>query len=432
MRTTIKLLLILSFIVLSACQQAPKVQQNDSVKAISEINEILTIITIEAIKEENYEQAQRSIQAMILNNDDKTWDFIFSAITTLPNEMGLELIDYSLSKDFIKNSPSQLFGFAKIFVSYQDTKQSLKVINQAVALDAEFLDARFWRARLLTVLKEYDKAENDFVYVMKKQPDNTEYADQYASFLQETKQFDKAQEILAKQEATIDNVFRRIIFNLQAEDKITAMQLYDHLKNIEVDEEDKNNKFYLIAEAAQLLDIYHESEDYYKKVLGGDKYLDAREMLSLILYDTKKFDESKEILHQLQNAEEKYAINAYRLESQINKIQGQPEEALETLTRSLEIIPNNPILLYDRAMINESLGKLDQVEQDLLQVIKDDPNNFEALNALGYSLADHDLKLDEAYEYIKRAINLAPNNPAIIDSLAVSYTHLTLPTIYSV
>jgi tetratricopeptide (TPR) repeat protein len=68
-------------------------------------------------------------------------------------------------------------------------------------------------------------------------------------------------------------------------------------------------------------------------------------------------------------------------------------------------------------MLYESLKQIDKVEKDLKQVIKDDPENFEALNALGYTLADHDLKLDEAYDYIKRAIELSPNDPAIIDSL---------------
>jgi len=105
------------------------------------------------------------------------------------------------------------------------------------------------------------------------------------------------------------------------------------------------------------------------------------------------------------------------LESQINKKQGNTDKAIETLTRSLSILPNNPELLYDRAMLYESQNKMDLLEKDLLQIIEDDPNNFEALNALGYSFADHGIKLQQAYEYIKQAINLSPNNAAIIDSL---------------
>ena len=414
---TIRLVLIISVFAITACQQAPKVQQKSKAKTISEVNEILTIITIEAIKDQDYLQAQRSITALILSNDRKAWDFINSAIISLPKDMGLEIIESSLQLETVKNSSNQLFSIAKTYISYQDQKKALDLINKSIALDNKNLDARFWRARLLTIVKEYENAEADFKYLIKKKPKNDEYAQQYASFLQETKQYEKAQNILAKQIVTPDNLFRRVIFSLQAKNNKTANELYQQLKAFEVDDEGQNNKHFLVAEAAYFLEHFEESEDNYKKVLGGDHYLDARDMISLILYEAKKYDEAKEILHQLQNAEEKYAVKAYRLESQINKLQDNPEAALETLNRSLEILPKNPILLYDRAMLQESMDNMIAVEKDLLQIIKDDPENYEALNALGYSLADHDLKLDEAHEYIKKAIVLAPNNPAIIDSL---------------
>jgi Flp pilus assembly protein TadD len=68
-------------------------------------------------------------------------------------------------------------------------------------------------------------------------------------------------------------------------------------------------------------------------------------------------------------------------------------------------------------MLFESQSKIDLLKKDLKQIITDDPNNYEAYNALGYSLADHDLELEKAYEYIQKAIELDPKNPAIIDSL---------------
>lgn len=414
---TNKLILIISFFILAACQQAPKVEQGEKVKAISEVNEILTVITIEAIKDQDYLQAQRSITALILSNDSNVWDFIYSAIISLPQDMGLEIIEASLSMDSVKNSSNQLFAIAKIYISYQDHQKAMDIINKSIDLEPNNLAARFWRARLLTIMKQYDIAELDFEYLIKKEPQNNEYADQYASFLQETKQFDRAQDVLAKQNPNPENLFRRIIFTLQADDEETANALYQQLKDFTVDDENNYRKYFLIAEAGYFLEHFEESESYYKKVLGGDNYLDSRDMVSLILFEAKKYDEATEVLHQLQNAEEKYAVKAYRLESQINKLQGNPEIALQTLNRSLQILPNNPILLYDRAMLNETMGNMNHVEQDLLQIIKDDPDNHEALNALGYSLADHDLKLDEAYEYIQKAINLAPDNPAIIDSL---------------
>ena len=417
MKNIAAIIILTTCLVLTACQQASKTNNNITNTSVADVNELLINITIDALKEQDYIQAQRSINALILSNDENVWDFIMSAIIRLPQELSMEIIELSLSKDSVKNSSTQLYGIAKIFMSYKETDQALKYINQSIQLNQKYLEARYWRARLLTLLKEYDKAESDFKFIVKQQPKNSNYSEQYASFLQETKQYSKAQKILANQEVTAEILFKRIVFILQADDEIIAQNLYQKLKDLEVDENNKNNKYFLIAEAAYFLKNFKESEDYYRKVSGGDNYLDARDMVSLILFEAKRYDDAIEVLHQLQNAEEKYAVKAYRLESQIKNLQGSPEEALQTLTRSLQIIPNNHTLLYDRAMLNESLNKMNLVKKDLLQIINEDPNNFDALNALGYSMADHDMELNKAHEYILEAIALSPDNPAIIDSL---------------
>jgi tetratricopeptide (TPR) repeat protein len=416
MNYIINILLTLALIIgLSACQNTPK--KSKETNEINEVNKLLTNITIDALKNNDYPQAKRSINALILSNDDRVWKFIQSAIISLPKELALEIVHTALQTDTVNSSSSQLFSIAKIFISYKNTKAALSTINKSIALDKNNILAKYWRARLYSIMKNYKAAEEDFKYITNNEPDNEEYAAQYASFLQETKQYGKAQNVLAKLPVTHESLFKRIIFALQSNDNVLANSLYPKLKNLETDIVSMNRKYFLTGEAAYWLKNYPESEENYRKVSGGDDYLDARDMLSLILFNEKRYDDSIEILHQLQNAEEKYAIKAYRLESQIYNTQGQSEEAISTLNRSLKIIPNNPILLYDRAMLFESQNQIDKAEKDLKLVIKDNPKNFEALNALGYTLADNDVKLDEAYEYIKKAIELSPDDPAIIDSL---------------
>jgi tetratricopeptide (TPR) repeat protein len=411
------LLLLLS---LTACQQlpkSPKASELETSGQVSEINVLLTSITMDALKNQDYQQASRSIKAMILNDDKKSWGFIQSAVVSLPEARAIELINSALNSFTVSNSATQLFGISKILISFKKTEPALETINRSIELDRNNVDARYWRARLLTVMKEYEKAEKDFKFVLKKEPDNETYSGQYATFLQETKQFDKAQKILSQHKQTPDSLFKRIIFALQNEDKDMANNIYIKLKALEVEEKARNHKSFITAESAYWLEKYTDSEQFYRQVTGGDHYLDARDMISMILFDNQQYDDSIEVLHQLQNAEEKYAIKAYRLEAQIYQIQGDTDTALLTLTRSLEILPNNAELLYDRAMLYEQQDKMSKVEKDLLQIIKDDPKNYEALNALGYSLADHDLQLEKAHEYINKALKLSPENAAIIDSL---------------
>lgn len=415
MINTIKIALILiTFIGMSGCKNSPHKSQNSEV---SEVNVLLTNITIEALKEQNFVQAQRSITALILSGDTKVWRFIQSALVSMPEERAMEVIDSALKQPSVLQSTNQLFAISKVYISYKKTDKALEIINQAIELDKGNLEARYWRARLYTIMKDYINAEKDFKFITKKNPKNESYSGQYAAFFQETNQFAKAQEILSKHKQTPDNLFKRIIFALQNNDKKTANSIYPILKNLEVDETNQNHKYFITAEAAYWLKNIADSKENYAKVSGGDHYLDAREMLSLILFDEESYDESIEILHQLENAEENYAVKAYRLESQISKKQGDTREAIMILSRSLQLIPKNPELLYDRAMLYESQNKMPRAEKDLLQIIEDDPEHFEALNALGYSLADHDLKLEKAYEYIQKAIELSPDNAAIMDSL---------------
>jgi Flp pilus assembly protein TadD len=74
--------------------------------------------------------------------------------------------------------------------------------------------------------------------------------------------------------------------------------------------------------------------------------------------------------------------------------------------------------LYDQAMLAEKLGKAEEMENLLRKVMQAKPDYHHAYNALGYSLADRNVRLDEARQLIKQALVYAPDDPFITDSLA--------------
>lgn len=96
---------------------------------------------------------------------------------------------------------------------------------------------------------------------------------------------------------------------------------------------------------------------------------------------------------------------------------GYLEQAYELIDELLSQQPDNLDLLYARALLAEPLGRLDQTEADLRRVLALDPNHIDALNALGYTLADHNRQLDEAYGLIERALRARPTSAAIMDSV---------------
>jgi tetratricopeptide (TPR) repeat protein len=93
------------------------------------------------------------------------------------------------------------------------------------------------------------------------------------------------------------------------------------------------------------------------------------------------------------------------------------QASIEVLSRGLAQFPDNVDLLYARSLAAEKVNDLAMAEQDLRRVLKQDPDNAHALNALGYTLADRTNRYQEAYELIKRALDLRPDDPAIMDSM---------------
>lgn len=103
--------------------------------------------------------------------------------------------------------------------------------------------------------------------------------------------------------------------------------------------------------------------------------------------------------------------------SQILRDAGRLNQAIATLEAADKAYPDTVEVKYELAMLNERRGRLDELERLLRQVIAIDPDHAHAYNALGYTLADHNLRLPEALDLITQALRLAPDDPFILDSM---------------
>lgn len=96
---------------------------------------------------------------------------------------------------------------------------------------------------------------------------------------------------------------------------------------------------------------------------------------------------------------------------------GQAADAVRVLSDGLDKFPNDPDLLYARALAAEAAGDTALMTDDLNNLIELDPDNAHALNALGYHLANENIELERADVLLVKANALMPNDPAIMDSL---------------
>lgn len=93
------------------------------------------------------------------------------------------------------------------------------------------------------------------------------------------------------------------------------------------------------------------------------------------------------------------------------------QQAFEVYGEAAARFPEDGDLLYDQATMAEKAGKTDVMEQLLRRLIALKPDYHHAYNALGYSLADRGVRLPEAKQLIEKAVELAPQDAYIQDSL---------------
>ena len=104
-------------------------------------------------------------------------------------------------------------------------------------------------------------------------------------------------------------------------------------------------------------------------------------------------------------------------EAQLLRNAKQWQQAYDLLLAGVRRTPDDSVLIYELAMVAEQLKRYDDMESLLQQVMRLKPEDASAFNALGYSLADRNLRLDEAAPLLRRATELSPDDPFIVDSL---------------
>ena len=136
-----------------------------------------------------------------------------------------------------------------------------------------------------------------------------------------------------------------------------------------------------------------------------------------LLAQQGKLAEARALLRGLPESEPRDAITKAQAEVQLLRDLGQVSEAYKVLEQTSARFPDDHELQYDQAMLAEKLKRFTDMERLLRRVIELAPDNPNAYNALGYSLADRKVQLDEARALVEKAAELKPADPFITDSL---------------
>ncbi|HAL40477.1 MAG TPA: hypothetical protein DCP03_21230, partial [Polaromonas sp.] len=172
-----------------------------------------------------------------------------------------------------------------------------------------------------------------------------------------------------------------------------------------------------LSQLAEKRKDYAAAENWLNKIENSSDLALAQTRRASILASQGKLEEGRQLIRQLPERSPDDARLKLNAEVGLLRDFKQYQLAHDLLARALAKTPDEPDLLYDQAMMAEKLGFLDEMERQLRRIIQLKPDYYQAYNALGYSLADRNVRLPEGKELIQKALEYAPSDPFIKDSL---------------
>jgi tetratricopeptide (TPR) repeat protein len=160
-----------------------------------------------------------------------------------------------------------------------------------------------------------------------------------------------------------------------------------------------------------------EAIEWLAKVPRGDEFVPATVRRAVLMGKQGQVEAARELLQGTRATSARERATLVSAESQVLREARRNQEAFDVLARGLERMPDNPDLLYDHGMAAERLDRLEVMEASLRRLIALRPDHAHAYNALGYTFADRNLRLDEARALIEKALSITPGDAHILDSM---------------
>ena len=180
---------------------------------------------------------------------------------------------------------------------------------------------------------------------------------------------------------------------------------------------DRNSAYFHLGEIAEDGKRVEEALSRYAQVISGQHYLPAKTRQARLLFAQGKFGEGRDLLSSARVTKREEQIQLQIAEAALLREAGHFQEAFDFLESRLAESPEQPELMYESALLAERLDKRDLMQSRLRRLIELRPDNPMSYNALGYMYADRNERLEEARQLIEKALALAPDDGAILDSM---------------
>ncbi len=240
----------------------------------------------------------------------------------------------------------------------------------------------------------------------------------YAGLLSHDGHYAAASKVLARGPQSAEIYALRAALAAQNKDDKTLASLYRQLQSAPPEMRAQNA--WLLGQLAEMQHRPVEALDWYAQVDDNDPHaFDADLRSALILHTQDRHGDAHQLLEQMQLTwleQPERLRQAYQLDAELYLREQKYPQAEAAFGRALQVVPDDPALLYGRGLAYAQAGNVDLAVQDFRRLLKLKPGDVEASNALGFTLADANRDLDEAERLLQHARTAKPDDPSIADS----------------
>jgi tetratricopeptide (TPR) repeat protein len=313
-------------------------------------------------------------------------------------------------------SSARLTLLGELALEAYDANSAQRYAARAVRESPRDLEADRVLVRAYVVLDEPSKAIATARGLMRQDPRRGMF--ELAEVYQELGRVEEAHQELERlraADAPRVEVDRRLaVLAYDSGDMQEAQQRFADLA--ESGEADDSTLMYLSDIAARQGDVAAALAGY-GKLADSALALEAREKAAGLLLGSHHASDALALLREYARQHPEESVDLTVAEAQLLGDHGRADAALKLLGAGLRTHPQHPALEYERAIILEEAGQVSESVQALQRLLTVRPDDPTLLNALGYTLADHDMELPQAESLIHRALEQMPDNPAVLDSL---------------
>lgn len=267
----------------------------------------------------------------------------------------------------------------------QSPDSTLRFYQEFLSQNPNANEVRLSYARLLVNQKRLDEAKTEFVKLVKSSGDNPEVMVVVG------------------------------LLSFQSGDYLEASNYFQ--QSLKAGFKDKDQIYQYLGQIAERQRNDTQALEWYNQIKPGERFLEAKLSIATVMARTQGVNAAINMLDNLQDLNSEQMALVIQTEASLLNQAKRYKEAFDLLEKAVTTLPNTPEIIYDYAMTAERVQRMDVMEKELRKLIQIKPDFAQAYNALGYTLADRNLKLDEAHKLIEKALTLSPNDHYILDSM---------------